>query len=52
MSQALIFAITIFIGWVIFDAVKHKKIIKENIFSGLITSIIAGFVWYILFIIF
>ncbi|WP_280770079.1 hypothetical protein [Salipaludibacillus daqingensis] len=52
MFQAVVFMITIFIGWVFFDAIKHKKIIKENVISGLIASIIAGFAWYILFIIF
>ncbi|ADU31615.1 hypothetical protein [Evansella cellulosilytica] len=52
MFEAIVFAITIFIGWVIFDAVKHKKVIKENVFSGLVAAIVAGIVWYVLFIIF
>ncbi|MDG5790099.1 hypothetical protein QA612_21900 [Evansella sp. AB-P1] len=52
MAQAIIFAITIFIGWIVFDAVKNKKVIKENVLSGLITALIAGIAWYILFIIF
>ncbi|WP_171051808.1 hypothetical protein [Alteribacter natronophilus] len=52
MAQAVIFAITMFIGWVIFDAIKHKKFIKENILAGAIAGIIAGVVWYILFVIF
>ncbi|MBU9721767.1 MULTISPECIES: hypothetical protein [Bacillaceae] len=52
MFQALIFAITIFIGWVIFDGIKHKKIIIENVWAGLVAAIIAGVFWYILFIIF
>jgi hypothetical protein len=52
MFQAVIFAITMFIGWIIFDAIKHKKIIKENIISGFFAAIVAGFFWYILFIIF
>ncbi|WP_179298875.1 hypothetical protein [Evansella halocellulosilytica] len=52
MLGAITFAITIFIGWVIFDAVKHKKVIKENVWAGLIAAIFAGIVWYILFVIF
>jgi hypothetical protein len=52
MIGALIFAITMFIGWTIFDAIKHKKIIKENVISGLAASIVAGIAWYILFVIF
>lgn len=50
--QAIVFAITIFFGWVIFDFIKHKKIIKENVMAGLFTAVIAGVFWYILFVIF
>ncbi|SDZ49011.1 hypothetical protein SAMN05421736_11492 [Evansella caseinilytica] len=52
MIQAIVFAITIFVGWIMFDAIKHKKFIQENIWSGLITAVIAGAVWYVLFIVF
>lgn len=52
MFQAIIFTITMFGGWIVFDAIKHKKIMKENVLSGLVASIVAGFAWYILFIIF
>ncbi|WP_201745328.1 hypothetical protein [Alteribacter lacisalsi] len=52
MAQAIIFAITMFIGWLIFDAIKHKKIIKENVLAGAFAGVIAGIVWYILFVIF
>lgn len=52
MFQAIVFAITIFTGWIIFDAIKHKRVIKENVISGFLTAIVAGFVWYVLFIIF
>lgn len=52
MIGALIFAVTMFIGWTIFDYIKHKKLIKENVVSGLAASIVAGVVWYILFVIF
>ncbi|GEL08701.1 hypothetical protein [Salisediminibacterium halotolerans] len=52
MVQAFIFAVTIFLGWIIFDGIKHKKILKENVFAGLITGVTAGVFWYILFIIF
>ncbi|MCD8510284.1 MAG: hypothetical protein LRY73_10700 [Bacillus sp. (in: Bacteria)] len=52
MVEAIIFAITIFFGWVIFDTVKNKKLIKENIWAGLVTAIVAGLIWYILFIVF
>ena len=52
MLGAIVFTITIFFGWVIFDLVKHKKIIKENVWAGLFAAIVAGVVWYIFFIIF
>ena len=52
MVQAMIFAITIFIGWVIFDGIKHRRIIKENVLAGLVTGVTAGLFWYILFVIF
>ncbi|ADH98715.1 hypothetical protein [Salisediminibacterium selenitireducens] len=52
MIQALIFTVTIFIGWVIFDGIKHRKIHMENVWAGLVTAVIAGIVWYILFVIF
>ncbi|WP_416151729.1 hypothetical protein ACM26V_12455 [Salipaludibacillus sp. HK11] len=52
MFPAVVFAITMFIGWIVFDAIKHKKVIKENVISGFVASIVAGFAWYILFIIF
>lgn len=52
MAQAIIFAITIFIGWVIFDGIKHKKVHRDNVIAGFITAIIAGAVWYLLFVIF
>ncbi|MFC4737714.1 hypothetical protein ACFO4L_14005 [Bacillus daqingensis] len=52
MLGAFIFTITMFIGWTLFDYIKHKKLMKENVISGLIASIVAGIVWYILFVIF
>ncbi|CAM3840732.1 hypothetical protein [Alkalicoccus chagannorensis] len=52
MIEAVIFALTIFIGWTMFDWVKHKKIIKENVVSGFVTAVVAGAAWYILFILF
>ncbi len=52
MFPAVVFGITMFIGWIIFDAIKHKQVIKENVISGFIASIVAGVAWYILFIIF
>ncbi|QKS72159.1 hypothetical protein FLK61_36500 [Paenalkalicoccus suaedae] len=52
MIEAFIFACTMFIGWTIFDYIKHKKFMKENVLSGLVVGVIAGIAWYILFIIF
>lgn len=52
MIGAFIFTITMFIGWTIFDYIKHRKLIKENIVSGFVASVVAGIAWYILFIIF
>lgn len=47
----IFFMLAIFSGWVIFDFVKHKKLIKENVISAFVASIIAGIVWYILLMI-
>jgi hypothetical protein len=52
MLGAFIFAVTMFVGWTIFDLVKHKKIMKENVISGLVAAVTAGIAWYILFVIF
>ncbi|MBB5172849.1 hypothetical protein [Texcoconibacillus texcoconensis] len=52
MLQATIFAITMFIGWTIFDLIKYRKWTKENIITGFVTSVISGIAWYILFIVF
>lgn len=52
MIQVVVFILTIFIGWVIFDFVKHKKLIKENVFTALISAIVAGIAYYVLFGIF
>lgn len=52
MIGAIFFAIAVFIGWFIFDFVQNKKIIIENVISAFITAIVAGIVWYILFLVF
>lgn len=52
MIGAFIFTMTMFIGWTLFDFMKHKKFIKENIISGFVASVVAGIAWYILFVIF
>ncbi|WP_216830959.1 hypothetical protein [Alkalihalobacterium elongatum] len=48
MYDALLFAIAIFFGWIIFDFVKHKKFTKENVLSALIVAVIAGVAWAII----
>ncbi|WP_179295611.1 hypothetical protein [Bacillus sp. FJAT-45350] len=52
MSEPIIFAITIFIGWLIFDFVKHKKLTKELVIGALIVAIIAGLGWFVLDLLF
>ena len=52
MVQIIVFIFTIFIGWLIFDYVKHKKITKENVLTAFISGIVAGVVYYILYWVF
>jgi cytochrome c biogenesis protein CcdA len=47
--QVIVFIITIFIGWLIFDFVKHKKLTKENTLTALIAAVVAGVAYYVLF---
>ncbi len=48
MAEAISFALAVFIGWVIFDFVKHKRFIKEHVLSALTIGVIAGIAWYVL----
>jgi TRAP-type C4-dicarboxylate transport system permease small subunit len=48
----LVFIFTIFIGWIIFDFVKHKQIKKENVLTAFVSAVIAGVVYYILYWVF
>ncbi|WP_169819173.1 hypothetical protein [Anaerobacillus arseniciselenatis] len=52
LVQVIVFIFTIFIGWFMFDLVKHKKIIKENVLTALIAAIVAGAAYYVLFVLF
>ncbi|QOY38795.1 hypothetical protein AWH56_012060 [Anaerobacillus isosaccharinicus] len=52
MVQIIVFIFTIFIGWLIFDFVKQKKITKENVLTAFISGIVAGVVYYILYWVF
>lgn len=48
MVEAISFALAVFIGWVIFDFVKHKQFKKEHVLSALTIGIIAGIGWFVL----
>lgn len=52
MVQVIVLVFTVFVGWVILDFVKHKKFSKENILTALISAIVAGVAYYVLFGIF
>ena len=52
MVEVLIFAVTVFSGWLLLDYVKHKKLTKENVASAAVSGAIAGVAWYVLFVIF
>ncbi len=52
MSEAIIFAIAIFFGWLIFDFVKHKKLTVELVVGAFIVAVVAGFGWFILDVLF
>ncbi|WP_196121204.1 hypothetical protein [Anaerobacillus alkaliphilus] len=52
MIQVLVFIFTIFVGWLIFDFVKHKKLQKENVLTALISAIVAGVAYYVLYWVF
>ena len=49
LVQIFVFTLTIFIGWVIFDYVKQKKFTKENIVTALVSAVVAGVAYYVLF---
>ncbi|MFC0469576.1 hypothetical protein ACFFHM_03300 [Halalkalibacter kiskunsagensis] len=50
--STVIFAFSIFCGWLIFDIVKHRKIKLEIVLSSLIVAIIAGVLWWLLDLLF
>ncbi|WP_169824071.1 hypothetical protein [Anaerobacillus alkalidiazotrophicus] len=49
MVQVTVLMVTIFVGWLLLDFTKHKKLTKENVLSALISGFIAGAVYYFLF---
>lgn len=48
MAEAISFSLAVFVGWLVLDFVKHKRITKINIFVALLNGIIAGVAWYVL----
>ncbi|MBP3949860.1 hypothetical protein [Bacillus suaedae] len=44
----IIFAFSIFCGWLIFDVVKHRKLNIKMILSSFVISVIAGVAWWLL----
>ncbi|MBU8905349.1 hypothetical protein [Desertibacillus haloalkaliphilus] len=52
MVESIVFAFTVFVGWVIFDFTKHKKLMKEQVLGALVVGLIAGAGWYLLGVLF
>jgi hypothetical protein len=52
IADAVLFAVAIFCGWLIFDTVKQKKITMETVMSSLILGAIAGVGWFLLDLLF
>ncbi|WP_169823070.1 hypothetical protein [Anaerobacillus alkalilacustris] len=49
MVQVTVLMVTIFVGWLLLDFVKHKKLTKENVLSAGISGVVAGGLYYLLF---
>ncbi|WP_332634251.1 hypothetical protein [Halalkalibacter flavus] len=50
--STIVFAFSIFCGWLIFDVVKHRKLTLESLVSSLVIAVVAGVFWWILDLIF
>jgi hypothetical protein len=50
--STIVFAFSIFCGWLIFDIVKQRKVTIDIIISSLIVALIAGIFWWILDLLF
>ncbi|MCM2675429.1 hypothetical protein [Alkalicoccobacillus plakortidis] len=48
MSTAIIFGVAIFLGWIILDVVKHKKLQLETVVTSLVAGIVGAVFWFIL----
>ncbi|WP_332695674.1 hypothetical protein [Halalkalibacter lacteus] len=46
--STIIFAFSIFCGWLIFDIVKHRKVTLEIVLSSFIVAVVAGVLWWLL----
>ncbi|WP_078555617.1 hypothetical protein [Bacillus alkalicellulosilyticus] len=46
--DSILFALAIFVGWIIFDYSKYKTFKKENILGAFFVAIVAGIAWFIL----
>ncbi|MFB5664268.1 hypothetical protein [Alteribacillus sp. HJP-4] len=52
MVQAIIFGIAIFIGWIVMDVTKEKRLRKEKAAESLIAGIVGGMGWFLLDLLF
>ena len=52
MSTAVIFGLAIFLGWVILDIAKHKKLQVETVITSLIAGIAGAGFWLLLDLLF
>ncbi|MFC5713019.1 hypothetical protein ACFPU1_09510 [Thalassorhabdus alkalitolerans] len=48
MIQALIFGIAVFLGWILLDWVKEKKLRKEKVREAAVTAVFGAIGWLIL----
>ncbi|MDQ0206558.1 hypothetical protein [Alkalicoccobacillus murimartini] len=48
MTTAIIFGVAIFLGWIILDVVKHKKLQMETIVTSLVAGFVGAIFWFLL----
>lgn len=48
MNTAIIFGVAIFLGWIILDVVKHKKLMIETVITSVIAGIAGAVFWLLL----
>lgn len=48
MTDAIILAFAVFLGWIILDVVKTKKVTGEVIIQAGFVGVVGGMIWYVI----